>query len=190
MRPASPGLAETGDLVTGRPHPAGLRVEVQYAQRPRGVPGPVTLRRWARAAYAAAGGEAASKRATTPESVAPTLTVRVVGRAESHRLNQGFRGKDSPTNVLSFPASAEERALDGALGDLAICAPVVAGEAREQGKPLTAHWAHMVVHGTLHLLGHDHERARQARAMEALEVEILRGFGFDDPYLVVTYGRV
>jgi probable rRNA maturation factor len=189
MRSASPGVAESGAAVSAPPRGAvGLRVEVQYAQRPLGVPGPVALRRWARAAYAAAGG--ASKRATRPEPPSPTLTVRVVGRAESQRLNHGFRGKDRPTNVLSFPASAAERALDGALGDLAICAPVVAGEAREQGKALTAHWAHMVVHGTLHLLGHDHEKARQARAMEALEVEILRGFGFDDPYLGVTRGRV
>ena len=112
------------------------------------------------------------------------------GRAESQRLNLGFRGRDKPTNVLSFPASPEERVLDGALGDLVICAPVVAQEAREQGKSLTSHWAHMVVHGTLHLLGHDHERARQARAMEALEVEILRGFGFHDPYRWVAHGRV
>jgi probable rRNA maturation factor len=191
MRSASTGSAESGPAVSAATRgAAGLRVEVQYAQRPPGVPGPVALRRWARGAYAAAGRGVGSKRATTPESRVPTLTVRVVGRAESQRLNQGFRGKDRPTNVLSFPASAEERALDGALGDLAICAPVVAGEAREQAKALTAHWAHMVVHGTLHLLGHDHERARQARAMEALEVEILRGFGFDDPYLRVTRGRV
>jgi probable rRNA maturation factor len=155
---------------------ARLRVEVQYARRPKGVPAPVALRRWARAAYAAGRGAGSA-------SEVRTVTVRVVGRAESQRLNRGFRGKDKPTNVLSFPASPEEQVLDGALGDLVICAPVVAAEAREQGKTLAAHWAHMVVHGTLHLLGHDHERARQARAMEALEVEILRGFGFDDPYL-------
>ena len=168
-----------------------LRVEVQYAQRPDGVPGPVALRRWARLAYVAAGGEATPARATKTGVAKPvrTLTVRVAGRAESQRLNRGFRGKDKPTNVLSFPASPEERALDGALGDLVICAPVVAREAREQRKALTAHWAHMVVHGTLHLLGHDHERPRQARVMEGLEVEILRGFGFDDPYLRVTHGR-
>ena len=162
---------------------AELRVEVQYAQRPKGVPAPVALRRWARAAYAAVQGAAAKRGAGRAAAEPRTMTVRVVGRAESHRLNRGFRGKDKPTNVLSFPASTEERVLDGALGDIVICAPVVAKEAGEQGKALTAHWAHMVVHGTLHLLGHDHERARQARAMEALEVEILRGFGFHDPYL-------
>jgi probable rRNA maturation factor len=114
------------------------------------------------------------------------LCVRIVGSAESRRLDREYRGKDTPTNVLSFPSSAEERAATGALGDLVICAPVVAREAREQRKTLGAHWAHMVVHGTLHLLAFDHERARDARAMEALEVEILRGLGFHDPYAPVS----
>ena len=115
------------------------------------------------------------------------MCVRVVGSAESRRLDREYRGKDRPTNVLSFPASQAERARCGAIGDLVICAPVVAREAREQGKALTAHWAHMVVHGTLHLLGYDHEaRAPTARRMERLEAEILRGLGFHDPYLRVT----
>jgi probable rRNA maturation factor len=122
-----------------------------------------------------------------PDGV-PLLCVRMAGAAESRRLNHAYRGKDKPTNVLSFPAAPPERALTGALGDLVICAPVVASEAREQGKRLAAHWAHMVVHGTLHLLGYDHEAARAARAMEALEVEILRGLRFDDPYRRVTDG--
>ena len=85
--------------------------------------------------------------------------------------------------MLSFPASPTERKLARALGDLVICAAVVAREAREQGKPLAAHWAHMVVHGTLHLLGYDHERAARGRRMERLEMAILRGFGFEDPYV-------
>jgi probable rRNA maturation factor len=114
------------------------------------------------------------------------LGVRVVGLAQSRRLDRDYRGKDQPTNVLSFPASNEERAADGALGDLVICAPVVAAEARAQGKTLGAHWAHMVVHGTLHLLGYDHVSPRHARVMERLEVEILRGFGYPDPYRMVT----
>jgi probable rRNA maturation factor len=114
------------------------------------------------------------------------LGVRVVGLAASRRLDRVFRGKDKPTNVLSFPASREERAEDGALGDLVICAPVVAAEAREQGKALAAHWAHMVTHGTLHLLGYDHVSPRHARIMERLEVEILSGFGYPDPYRLVT----
>ena len=165
---------------------AALRVDVQYARRPAGVPGPVLLRRWARAAWDAGSTvlPRSRKRAHAPEpGVAPTVCVRVVGNAESHRLNEGFRGKPKPTNVLSFPASAEECRFEGALGDLVVCAPVVAREAREQGKPLSAHWAHMVVHGTLHLLGYDHEQPRAAGKMEKLEVEILQRLGFDDPYL-------
>jgi probable rRNA maturation factor len=105
--------------------------------------------------------------------------------APSCRLDRSS-GAGKPTNVLSFPASTAEQAQSGALGDLVICAPVVAAEAREQGKPLVAHWAHMVVHGTLHLLGYDHELPRAARRMEGLEVEILRGLGYHDPYSWVT----
>ena len=108
-----------------------------------------------------------------------------MGPAESRRLNRSYRGKDQPTNVLSFPASVEERALCGSLGDLVVCAAVVAAEAREQRKERAAHWAHMVVHGVLHLHGHDHGRPRAARAMERLEVEILGGFGYQNPYLPV-----
>lgn len=168
-----------------RPAQAGpLRVDVQSATRVAGVPGAARLRRWARAAHAvgAAVDAGSERRRGEPVAGAQVICVRVVGRAESQRLNLCYRGKDRPTNVLSFPASAQERAFDGALGDLVICAPVVAREATEQGKPPAAHWAHMLVHGTLHLLGYDHERARAARAMEALEVEILRGLGFHDPY--------
>ena len=141
---------------------------VQRASRAAHIPSDATLRKWARAT-----------------GVEGAVTVRYVGAAESRRLNRDFRGKDYPTNVLSFPYSAKP--LEG---DLVICAPVVAQEAREQGTSLASHWAHMVEHGTLHLLGHDHERARQARDMEALEVEILRGFGFHDPYRWVAHGRV
>ena len=114
------------------------------------------------------------------------IAVRIVGADEGRALNRDWRGKDKPTNVLSFPSSPEERVASGSLGDLVICAPVVAREAREQGKKLRAHWAHMVVHGTLHLLDYDHDNVRDARAMEALEVEILRGLGFHDPYRPLT----
>jgi probable rRNA maturation factor len=181
--------ASTRDEGAARAAPAVLRVELQRATRAQRVPAAVTLRRWATAAYVA--GVAAlpatrRKSLTRDGGEAGSLCVRVVGLAESRRLNAGYRGKDKATNVLSFPASAEQRRCDGALGDLVVCAPVVAREAREQHKALRAHWAHMVVHGTLHLLGYDHERPRPARRMEALEVEIVRGFGFDDPYLQVT----
>jgi len=114
------------------------------------------------------------------------MCVRVVGPTESRRINHAFRGKDRPTNVLSFPASSEERSLGRLLGDLVICASVVAAEAREQGKTRPAHWAHMVVHGVLHLHGYTHERPGAARTMERLEVEILGGFGYQNPYLPVN----
>ncbi|HEX9208350.1 MAG TPA: rRNA maturation RNase YbeY [Steroidobacteraceae bacterium] len=172
--------------------PRPLEIELQLATRRPWVPGAVTLRRWALAAHAAGSAAlpAQQRRIHAALEHAPTLCVRVVGSAESRRLDRAYRGKDRPTNVLSFPASPEERVATGTLGDLVICAPVVAREAREQRKALGAHWAHMVVHGTLHLLGYDHERPRQARAMEALEVEILAGLGFHDPYRWVTETKV
>jgi probable rRNA maturation factor len=110
------------------------------------------------------------------------LGVRVVGSAESRRLNARYRGKDKPTNVLSFsPAYA---GVGRPLGDLVICAQVVRSEAREQGKRLQAHWAHLVVHGALHLIGYDHEREAQAKRMERREVAVLRRLGFANPYRV------
>jgi probable rRNA maturation factor len=165
-----------------------LQVEVQLATRRPWVPGAVTLRRWARVAHAVGLASLPARKLRIHESVeqGAAACLRVVRSAESRRLDREYRGKDKPTNVLSFPSSPEERVATGILGDLVICAPVVAREAREQGKTLRAHWAHMVVHGTLHLLDYDHESARDARAMEALEVEILRGLGFHDPYARVT----
>ena len=165
-----------------------LQVELQLATRRPWVPGTVTLRRWARAAHVSglASLPVRKRRMHAALGQGAALCLRIVGSAESRRLDREYRGKDKPTNVLSFPSSPEERVATGALGDLVICAPVVAREAREQRKTLGAHWAHMIVHGTLHLLGFDHEKARAARVMEALEVEILRGLGFHDPYARVT----
>ncbi len=161
-----------------------LAVDAQFAAVRPWVPTATALGRWARAAHRAAlDGRRMPARSAGP--AAGRLGVRVVGPAESRRLNRTYRGKDKPTNVLSFPASAEECALCGSLGDLVICAAVVASEAREQGKERAAHWAHMVVHGVLHLHGHDHQRPRAARAMERLEVVILGGFGYQNPYLPV-----
>ena len=114
-----------------------------------------------------------------------SLTVALSDDKRVQALNKRDRGKAEPTNVLSYPSG--EKAF---LGDVVMARQTVWREAREQRKVPADHVAHLVVHGTLHLLGHDHERPRQARAMEALEVEILRGFGFDDPYLEVTHGRV
>jgi probable rRNA maturation factor len=110
------------------------------------------------------------------------LSVRIVGKARSRSLNAHYRHKDKPTNVLSFAGAGN--APDGRcfLGELVICAPVVAFEARTQGKSLEAHWAHMTVHGVLHLLGLDHERAREAAKMASREIQILDRLGFSDPY--------
>lgn len=114
------------------------------------------------------------------------LAVRIVDEKEGCSLNHHYRGKDYATNVLSFPADLPEGLPKGVkmplLGDLVICAPVVAREAAEQGKSLAAHYAHLTVHGTLHLLGWDHEDDKEADAMEQLEREILADLGIDDPY--------
>jgi probable rRNA maturation factor len=156
-----------------------LSVTVQLAGARRGVPHSRSLDRWAQAAARAA------KMSRRDREMQRELTIRVVGAAESRKLNRTWRGKDKPTNVLSFPAlpvGNGQRELELELGDLAICAPVVAREAREQGKPAQAHWAHMVVHGVLHLLGYDHEVDRDARVMEAREADILAGLGYSNPY--------
>lgn len=109
------------------------------------------------------------------------LAVSIVGSAEAHRLNARWRGRDYATNVLSFPVPGPERRI---LGDVVICADVVRREAREQGKRLDAHWAHLVIHGVLHLMGYDHVRETDARLMEGRERRVLKALGFPDPYRV------
>jgi probable rRNA maturation factor len=113
------------------------------------------------------------------------VSVRYVDDAESRTLNRQHRGRDVPTNVLSFPAGELPGLPRGAalpLGDLVLCAPLIGREAAEQGKTAAAHWAHLVVHGSLHLLGYEHEQDDDAAQMEALETDILRRLGVDDPY--------
>ena len=148
----------------------GLRLSFQ--RRARGwSPARADLRLWASAAL--------GRRAAGSE-----LGVCVVGAPERRRLNARFRGRDRPTNVLSFPAvrmPCPPRAAACPLGELVICARVLATEAHAQAKTLRAHWAHLVVHGTLHLLGYDHERAADARRMERREVAVLRRLGFANP---------
>ncbi|PTO72083.1 rRNA maturation RNase YbeY [Vibrio splendidus] len=112
------------------------------------------------------------------------LTVRIVDTEESHQLNHDYRGKDKPTNVLSFPFEVPPGIELDLLGDLIICRQVVEKEAEEQNKPLLAHWAHMVVHGSLHLLGYDHIEDDEAEEMESLETEIMQTMGFEDPYIL------
>ena len=121
--------------------------------------------------------------AVQPEGDEVEMTVRIVDEAESHELNLTYRGKDRPTNVLSFPFECPDEVELPLLGDLVICRQVVEREAVEQEKPLMAHWAHMVVHGSLHLLGYDHIEDNEAEEMESLETQIMQGLGFDDPYL-------
>jgi len=111
------------------------------------------------------------------EASRAAITLRIVGAPESRRLNGRYRGKDKPTNVLSFP-------YGGGSGDVVLCHPVIRKEAAEQRKSLRAHYAHLVVHGVLHLRGHDHLRAADAERMERLEIRILRRLGFADPYAV------
>ena len=121
--------------------------------------------------------------AVQPESDDVEMTVRIVDEAESQTLNRTYRAKDRPTNVLSFPFECPTEVSLPLLGDLVICRQVVEYEAAEQEKPLMAHWAHMVVHGSLHLLGYDHIDDTEAEEMESLETKIMQGLGFVDPYL-------
>ncbi len=151
-----------------------MPVEVQIATTGEGLPSAAEFTSWATAAISVAVGSPA-------EEDHADVCIRIVGEDEARALNNSFRGKDKPTNVLSFPADMDlpETTL---LGDIVICANVVRDEALEQKKDVADHFAHMVVHGMLHLLGHDHEVDAQARAMEALEREILARFDVSDPY--------
>ena len=125
-------------------------------------------------------------RAGVQTSCRNSVVVRIVDAAESRSLNDRYRGKDRPTNVLAFPAATSGLPLadddDVELGDLVVCAAVVAQEAAEQGKSLEAHYAHMIVHGSLHLAGYDHLEEAEARKMESLETELLAALGYGDPY--------
>lgn len=144
-----------------------LVIAVQYASRSRALPDEASVRRWARTALAAA----ARQRPVTLSE----LTIRYVDRPEARTLNGAFRGKDYPTNVLTFPLTSET-------ADIAICAAVVRLEALAQKKALADHHAHMVVHGVLHAAGFDHETDAEAEAMEAIEVAALARLGVKNPY--------
>ena len=149
--------------------PVQLDVSVSYGLPRAGLPAAVSFRRWA-----AAAAQGRIKRAD--------LAIRLVDAKEGRALNRHYRGKDYATNVLSFPVDLPPGVTLPLLGDLVICAPVVAKEALEQGKPLAAHYAHLTVHGVLHLLGLDHEDEREAEAMEQFERDILATLGLPDPY--------
>ena len=146
-------------------------IDLQIAcEQESGLPTAEQIEQWATAAV-------------QPQSDEVEMTVRIVDEAESHELNLNYRGKDRPTNVLSFPFECPDEVELPLLGDLVICRQVVEREAQEQDKPLMAHWAHMVVHGSLHLLGYDHIEDDEAEEMESMETQIMTGMGFADPYL-------
>lgn len=146
----------------------GLTIDCQWATDASGLPAEADLATWARCAFLGTG-EA-------------EVTLRLVDEAESAELNGRYRNKDRPTNVLSFPFEAPPGIPLNLLGDLVICAGVVAAEARAQQKSPTAHWAHMVIHGMLHLQGYDHVDPDEADIMEGLEIRLLATLGFPDPY--------
>jgi probable rRNA maturation factor len=151
------------------PEPAQLELDIQRACTSLELPDDASFRLWAGLALQAYGDH--------------ELTIRLVDEAESQSLNREYRHKDYPTNVLSFPADLPPELNIPLLGDLVICAPVVEREALEQRKPPKAHWAHMVIHGCLHLTGYDHMEEDEAEEMEALERQLLGHLGIADPYL-------
>jgi probable rRNA maturation factor len=148
-----------------------LDVAVGYAAPRKGVPASASFRRWIEAAL-----KGAKRRKATE------VSVRIVDTEEGHALNLQYRGRDYATNVLSFPVELPPGVDLPLIGDLVICAPVVAREAAEQGKKPADHWAHLTIHGTLHLLGYDHIDEAEAETMEALETKVLAGLGIADPY--------
>ena len=149
--------------------PIQFDVSVSYGLPRLGLPSAQSFKKWAAAAV-----KGRIRRTD--------LAIRIVDNKEGCALNRHYRGKDYPTNVLSFPADLPEGVTVPLLGDLVICAPVVAKEAKEQGKTLAAHYAHLTIHGVLHLLGMNHEDEREAVLMEQLERDILADLGYSDPY--------
>ena len=153
-----------------------VRVTLQIATESRGLPGEEDFGCWAGRTLNSSG---------IPLTARSCVTIRIVDEQESQTLNTSFRNVPKPTNVLAFPAGPVDPAVvddDEELGDLVICAPVVIDEAREQEKAVAAHFAHMTVHGCLHLAGYDHIDDAQAVEMEALEIQIMTSLGFPNPY--------
>lgn len=146
------------------------RIDIEINSTSEKIPDAKNIEQWISAAL------------QSDELIDAEVSVYIVDENESQTLNSQYRGKDKPTNVLSFPADIPEEVGVPLLGDLVICAPVVAREAEEQGKSLNAHWAHMLVHGTLHLLGYDHAKDDEAEAMESLETELITKMNFPAPY--------
>jgi len=150
-----------------------ITAHIENASGVEEIPDPTTMRSWIAAALNRSNSDV-------------ELSVRIVDTNEITTLNSQYRAKNKPTNVLSFPADLPEELDLPLLGDIAICAQVVEQEARDQGKSSAAHWAHMLVHGTLHLLGYDHIDDSDALEMESLETNIITGLGFPPPYESIT----
>ncbi len=155
---------------------ASISVDVQVASEVESAPGDDEIQSWVTSVVD-----------RFPDAAVTEVSVRIVDEGEGRELNERFRGKDGATNVLSFPAdNGDSPELPGgvprSLGDIVICGPVVEREAGEQQKAAADHWAHMLVHGTLHLLGYDHEVSEEAEAMESMERQILAARGVADPY--------
>jgi probable rRNA maturation factor len=144
-------------------------ISLEIADAGLAPPAAAQMIRWVESALAA-------------EQCSGDICLYVVGDEEMASLNKQYRGKDGPTNVLSFPAELPADIPLALLGDIVLCSPLIEREALEQGKTLDAHWAHLLVHGTLHLLGYDHEVESDAELMECREIEILGGLGFTNPY--------
>lgn len=144
-------------------------VDIQYATAGQGIPDRKKIGKWAKLGLAGILDEA-------------VLTIRIVDEKESATLNKTWRGMNKPTNVLSFPAG-DNPLMPELLGDIVLCAPVVAREAGEQDKRPEAHWAHMIIHGVLHLAGYDHIQKKDAQVMETIEIEKLQSLKYPNPYL-------
>jgi probable rRNA maturation factor len=146
-----------------------IKINIQRATGTPEIPTDRKIRNWAKSAL--------YNREKDTE-----LTIRIVDTDESTQLNQRWRNISSPTNVLSFSMKGAEQYTAGLIGDIVICAPVVNNEAVDQNKPVEAHWAHMVIHGVLHLLGYDHNNSKEAKKMESMETTLLESLGYKNPY--------
>jgi probable rRNA maturation factor len=144
-------------------------LDIQSASSSEDAPDDQSIKRWVSAALDSKTGDT-------------ELSIRIVDEAEGKALNETYRGASGPTNVLSFPFDEKTPEPLPLIGDIVVCAPVVAREAEQQNKALNAHWAHMIIHGVLHLLGYDHQNDSEAAIMEALETEIMQKLGFPPPY--------
>lgn len=157
-----------------KPTKPKLHLDLQNVTKNKSVPSFYRFKQWTLAAL--------------PQDMPETeLTIRIVGEKESAHLNETYRAKKGPTNVLSFPFEPPSEMFFPLLGDIIICARLIEKEAKEQCKNRVAHWAHIVVHGVLHLLGYDHINERDAKKMEKKEISILNNLGFPNPYLDLFY---